>query len=375
MRRFVVFIIVILNVLWGVNAQESLALDNAIRNSIIYLTQRLPHGTMVIVFGFNSQEKNLSDYIMDQMMTYLVNEEYMRVIDRQNQELLRQELNIQMSGNVDDELAHSIGKQFGADIIITGSLTQQGAEYRMQVRAINVETAQIHGLSTQMVRMDSTLASFMHKEWVEPDTWKNKRVFLGIRGGSSLGFYNLFGIMSDGDIDERVSFDFSLQASVQINDFFAVQAEFIYAYDSLVVTFVEDLNYQGWARDVPGKRTIEYSSLIIPLLAKYTYRPSIFSIQGFGGIYFSIPFGKLKDKVNYDFSWQLYDYDTETDFSIPMGIMVGGSFGVNIGPGSIFTDIRYVYDLGNLKTKDGNELYQRSRILLSIGYEIGIMDR
>jgi hypothetical protein len=292
-----------------------------------------------------------------------------------------------MSGDVDDKLMHSIGKQFGADIIITGSLTQQGSEYRMQVRAINVETAQIHGLSSQMVQMDSILASFTHRAWVDPDAWKHKKFFLGVRGGSSVGFYNLSGIMSDGNIEKRGTFDIALQAAYQINEYFAVQTELMYSFESVKIPFVQNLNYQGWFKG-EAEGLIEYSSLLIPILAKYTYRPVNFSIQGFAGPYFSMPIGKLREKVDYASSFSNYfSYETLNDFTVPIGIMVGGSFGINVGPGSIFVDIRYANEFGNIETPKGkeqagspgaprsNELFQKSRIIFSIGYEIGLINR
>jgi hypothetical protein len=44
------------------------------------------------------------------------------------------ELNLRMSGDVSDESALSIGKFLGADMVITGQLTELGGPYRWKPR-------------------------------------------------------------------------------------------------------------------------------------------------------------------------------------------------------------------------------------------------
>jgi hypothetical protein len=65
----------------------------------------------------------------------------MEVADRQNLEYVYKELNFQMSGEVSDESARSIGKFLGADLVITGQLMEIGGPYRYRANAVNVETA------------------------------------------------------------------------------------------------------------------------------------------------------------------------------------------------------------------------------------------
>jgi hypothetical protein len=52
-------------------------------------------------------------------------------------------MNLQLSGDVSDDSAQAIGKQLGAQAIVTGSLTNLGDTYRFRVKVINVETARI----------------------------------------------------------------------------------------------------------------------------------------------------------------------------------------------------------------------------------------
>ena len=56
---------------------------------------------------------------------------------------IRAEQNFQMSGDVDDDSAVSIGKLLGAGVVITGSITGSGTSQRLVLKALDVATAQI----------------------------------------------------------------------------------------------------------------------------------------------------------------------------------------------------------------------------------------
>jgi hypothetical protein len=48
------------------------------------------------------------------------------IIERKSLDLIRKEMNLQLSGDVSDDSAQAIGKQLGAQAIVTGSLTNLG---------------------------------------------------------------------------------------------------------------------------------------------------------------------------------------------------------------------------------------------------------
>jgi hypothetical protein len=54
-------------------------------------------------------------------------------------------LDFQLSGEVSDETAQSIGKMLGAQTVISGNIATVGNFYRLGIRAIKVETAEIQG--------------------------------------------------------------------------------------------------------------------------------------------------------------------------------------------------------------------------------------
>jgi hypothetical protein len=100
--------------------------------------------------------------------------------------------------------------------------------------------------------------------------------------------------------------------------------------------------------------------MIIPILAKGTWRPSIFSIEGLAGIYFTVPIGQM------EISDSFYGTTKLEDYSPSMGFVAGGDFGVKLGPGLLFFDIRYMTDFADTK-----DVYKRSMMTLGIGYKIG----
>jgi tetratricopeptide (TPR) repeat protein/predicted small secreted protein len=124
------------------------SLGDAIEQSAADIAGKLPEGTRVAIAAFASTHENLSGYIMDELAGALVDGS-LEVADRNNLEYVYKELNFQMSGEVDDESAQSIGKFLGASYVITGQLVNTGGGYRYRLNGINVETA-VHESSTRL---------------------------------------------------------------------------------------------------------------------------------------------------------------------------------------------------------------------------------
>jgi tetratricopeptide (TPR) repeat protein len=78
----------------------------------------------------------------------------LEVTDRQWLELVKREQGFQLSGDVSDETAVSIGKILGAGYVITGQLVKAGGRYRYRVSGINVETAVLESPVRLNVRDD-----------------------------------------------------------------------------------------------------------------------------------------------------------------------------------------------------------------------------
>jgi hypothetical protein len=137
-------------------------IDEAIKDSITYLGGRLETGTKVAVLNFTASTA-ISNYIIEEITAFLVNDGNLTVVDRSNLELIQQELDFQLSGEVSDESAQSIGKKIGAQTIISGSLSPLGNMWRMRVKALEVETAKIQGVITYTIRKNSVLSNLLPK--------------------------------------------------------------------------------------------------------------------------------------------------------------------------------------------------------------------
>jgi TolB-like protein len=118
-----------------------MGLDVAIQNSAKNIVRNLAEGSKVAVLNFSASPGSLSEYVLEELSIALMTEQKLLVVDRRNLDIIRDEMQFQLSGDVDDESAQSIGKMLGAQFVITGSFAEVGTYYRFRVNAINVETA------------------------------------------------------------------------------------------------------------------------------------------------------------------------------------------------------------------------------------------
>jgi hypothetical protein len=325
---------------------------------------------MVVVFGLNSPEKELSDYIMEKIVDHLVAKDKMKVVDRQRPDLIRAEMDIQNSDDVDPRYAKSLGKQFGGDYVISGSLKAAADLYELRLIAINVETALVEGTRTETIKMDKKLAVLLKSNWTDPNAWKNKKVYFGARGGVTFPRVTVDAINISGstyDLNEKAVFDdsgpnFGVEISYQFFDFFALQTE----------VYFQIIPAQRWvSTDMFEFRLEKHFDITVPLLAKLTFRPSIFSLEAFAGP--SLNFITYNGRHAYD------GPDEEHKFSI--AVVIGGRAGVKVGKGILFLDLRDYLEPQDVSllidTKRGAEIQKgkRNNFLISIGYSVGIIDK
>ena len=93
-------------------------LDVAIRETSDYLSNNIPKGNKIVILNIQSDYAALSEYIIDELIANTVNDRLFSVVDRAQLEAIRMELNFQLSGEVDDDSALSIGKFLGAQTIV-----------------------------------------------------------------------------------------------------------------------------------------------------------------------------------------------------------------------------------------------------------------
>jgi hypothetical protein len=202
---------------------------------------------------------------------------------------------------------------------------------------------------------------------VSPDEeWKHKRIYLGMRAGVSPRSYD-----APGAGKNAISFDGSMQIAVQLNDLFAIQTELILTEDRMDSSRENEAVTAADGTPVYlFNTTYTYSSrsLIVPLLAKMTFRPGPVSLAGFSGMYFSLPITTIERHDS---------FHRKSEFAsggVLLGFAVGGSFGIALDDGVLFLDLRYMKDLGAVRFQ-GRDAYTRGMVSIGIGVEMGILGR
>jgi TolB-like protein len=137
------------------------SLDSAMIEGGNYIIDRLPSGAKVAIVNIQSLTANLTNYIIDSLLTDIVNRDSFFVIERSELSAIQKEQEYQLSGEVSDETAVSIGHQLGAQFIITGSILPVGERYSFRLKIINVETAQITGTKIFQITKDNTLIALL----------------------------------------------------------------------------------------------------------------------------------------------------------------------------------------------------------------------
>jgi len=122
-------------------AHAQLRLDNAIQSAAESLSSDWA-GARIAVISFASGSDRMSNYLIDGMIDAFVGMRRFTVISRSEIELnlVRGELYFQMSAEVDEETAHSIGRWLGVQYIITGTFEPHMNAFRFRARVICVET-------------------------------------------------------------------------------------------------------------------------------------------------------------------------------------------------------------------------------------------
>jgi hypothetical protein len=117
--------------------------ERAVRNAVDALNSKLPSGTVIMLMKTSSTELNMLNDVADQITTAIVQAGRIKVVDRLNQDLINAEQLFQLSGNVDDNSAISIGHQLGARYAVLCWISGVSSSRKLNLRVLDIETAQI----------------------------------------------------------------------------------------------------------------------------------------------------------------------------------------------------------------------------------------
>ena len=134
----------------GIGKMNQEKMGNILTNVTQTLTERLPNNSTIAILSITYSDKNDSEFIIDELEYRMVNSGKFSIVDRRRLDQIRNELNFQMSGDVDDNSAISIGNMLGANIVITGNVTTGTTQY-LNIKALDVKTARIIAMAREQL--------------------------------------------------------------------------------------------------------------------------------------------------------------------------------------------------------------------------------
>jgi len=136
-------------------------LSRAIRDVSDYLNNNINDGSLLAFLNIQSESEGLSNFIIDDLIANAVNDRIFTVVDRHQLDVIRAEQNLQLSGDVDDETALGIGRFLGAQTIVSGRVSVFGGHFRLTIRALDVQTAQVQGQYNRNLGTERTIITLM----------------------------------------------------------------------------------------------------------------------------------------------------------------------------------------------------------------------
>jgi len=158
-----VFVMVLLALLFATSlfAQKANDLDLAIREASDYLNQNIPNGNKVVFLNIESSSNELSNYIIDELVANAVSDKNFVVVDRKAIDAIREEQNLQLSGDISDDNAVRIGQFLGANTIVSSQGATWGEGYRIILRAVDVQSTQVIGQFNKNISAIPTISTLL----------------------------------------------------------------------------------------------------------------------------------------------------------------------------------------------------------------------
>jgi hypothetical protein len=143
------------------HSQTPQSLDAAVQNCERYLQGRFPKGTRAALIAVAAESPELGEFAHERLSAALVNGGWFTVVERNDAALasIEREMERHLNFEVSEETELSIGRQLGAEVIISGALVRFGQDWRLDVHAVRVETAQRAGQWSSVIQRDPVWAS------------------------------------------------------------------------------------------------------------------------------------------------------------------------------------------------------------------------
>ncbi|MCL2138480.1 MAG: transporter substrate-binding domain-containing protein, partial [Treponema sp.] len=172
-------------------------IESVLKKATDTVISNIPKETTIAIINISSGNSEVSEFIAGELENILVNNGFI-VVDRSQLDKIRQEQDFQLSGDVDDSSAVSMGKFAGANIVMTGAITGSGNMRRFRLRALDTQTARVVGSASEAL-LDRTVSH----QTATTTSSENVSYKIGDRGpAGGIVFYDSFtlkpGVLSVG---------------------------------------------------------------------------------------------------------------------------------------------------------------------------------
>lgn len=145
---------------------KGVTIDNALTQAAEKFSSSLKNKTTVAILGISSSYNELSEYMLGELTTDIVQLRKLQVVTRANLDVIKKEMNFQLSGEVSDETMQQLGAKTGAQTVISGTFKPLGTLYVLDIQAFDVTTATIQDTYRVNVASDETLELLTKKKIV-----------------------------------------------------------------------------------------------------------------------------------------------------------------------------------------------------------------
>lgn len=145
---------------------KGITVDNALKQAAEKFSSSLKSKTTVAILGISSSYSELSEYMLGELTTDVVQLRKLQVVTRANLDVIKREMNFQLSGEVSDETMQQLGAKTGAQTVISGTFKPLGTFYVLDIQAFDVTTATIQDTYRANVVSDETLELLTKKKVV-----------------------------------------------------------------------------------------------------------------------------------------------------------------------------------------------------------------
>ena len=167
MRKIIfTFMFSLISVAVSFSQSKGVTIDNALTQAAEKFSSSLNNKPTVAILGISSSYNELSEYMLGELTTDIVQLRKLQVVTRANLDVIKKEMNFQLSGEVSDETMQQLGAKTGAQTVISGTFKPLGTLYVLDIQAFDVTTATIQDTYRVNVASDETLELLTKKKIV-----------------------------------------------------------------------------------------------------------------------------------------------------------------------------------------------------------------